>query len=511
MSRKRWAIAVFVVWGAALAWLVKREYFRSTGAKLAEAALSVPPGAVYYRLDVGGQQLGYASTTVDTITDSIRVVDVVVGDISALGRLYRTTARSSARLSRALRLEVVDAAFEEGGRRYDVRARFTPDSLMDLLLEAGHDQLRHQLRLRRSIVLPSLLSLRLAFGGELTSGSTYQIRLFDAPLLLQRDVTVRVAAETTLVSPDSAQYDSTTMSWVPAHLDTTPAFRIEESGSGGEASIWIDAQGRIVRVTTPAGMTLTRTAFELAVENFRHRDTARVAAASAHPGLGAIVPITPLAAHVEPGRVLLPELRVRVSGAPTSAFDLAGGDQRLAGDTVIIRRFPPESLIAPFRIPLHDSAFSATLEPEPFAPVGDPRVGFPLVALIRQERDPAVVAALLTHWVAARVHPDPSAFSPGPLFALNTSRGDAASATALYLTAGRMLGLPTRSAAGVLLIGGRFYYHAWPEVWLGRWVPVDPLYDQFPADAAHLRLAIDVPARQLALARRLGTLKIEAP
>src|SRR2546429_5706430 len=33
-----------------------RSFFRPTGARLAEAALSVPPGAVYYRLDVAGQR-----------------------------------------------------------------------------------------------------------------------------------------------------------------------------------------------------------------------------------------------------------------------------------------------------------------------------------------------------------------------------------------------------------------------------------------------------------------------
>ena len=55
MTRRGWATAILVVWVAALGWLVRREFFQSTGARLAEAALSVPPGAAYYRLDVGGQ------------------------------------------------------------------------------------------------------------------------------------------------------------------------------------------------------------------------------------------------------------------------------------------------------------------------------------------------------------------------------------------------------------------------------------------------------------------------
>ena len=32
-----------------------------------------------------------------------------------------------------------------------------------------------------------------------------------------------------------------------------------------------------------------------------------------------------------------------------------------------------------------------------------------------------------------------------------------------------------------------FFYHAWPEVYVGRWVSGDPTLNQFPADATHIR------------------------
>src|SRR2546428_12911270 len=85
--------------------------FRSTGARLAEAALAVPPGALFYRLAVGGQQVGYSSTTIDTPPDAVRVVNVFVLDVPALGALHRPTPRNSTMLSRALRLQRVEASF----------------------------------------------------------------------------------------------------------------------------------------------------------------------------------------------------------------------------------------------------------------------------------------------------------------------------------------------------------------------------------------------------------------
>src|SRR3989441_8799304 len=112
MTRRTWAVAILGAWAASLGWLVKREFFRPTGTRLAEAALSVPPGAVYYRLDVGGQQVGFASSTIDTAGSSILVEDVLVLDVPALGVLHRTTAKSRATLSRALRLQDLDATFD---------------------------------------------------------------------------------------------------------------------------------------------------------------------------------------------------------------------------------------------------------------------------------------------------------------------------------------------------------------------------------------------------------------
>jgi len=63
VTRRGWVIVVLVAWGTSLGWLVKRVFFLTTAARLAEAARSIAPGTVYYRLVVGGQQVGFASFT----------------------------------------------------------------------------------------------------------------------------------------------------------------------------------------------------------------------------------------------------------------------------------------------------------------------------------------------------------------------------------------------------------------------------------------------------------------
>src|SRR6266566_2620 len=330
MTRRRWALTIFAAWAIALAWLVKREYFRSTGAKLAEAALAVPPGSVFYRLAAGGQQVGYAGTTIDTTRDTIRVADVWVLDIPTLGAMHRTDARSTASVSRALRMQAVDVTYDGDAGRWHATARMVTDSALRLTLTAGGDSETTILRVARAPVLPDLLPLRVAFGGELKTGRSVHVGVFDPLLLAERDVSVTVAAESTLVVADSADYDSTAMAWVAVHFDTVRAFRLDQRAGGLVSSAWIDAQGHVVRAWTPGGFTVERTAFEIAYENFRHRDTLRLARATATPGPNDVIPLTLLAARTAPdpgpGR---DSLRVRLTGVDVAGLELSGGGQAL--------------------------------------------------------------------------------------------------------------------------------------------------------------------------------------
>ncbi len=519
MTRRHWATAVLLVWLLSLGWLVKREVFRSTGARLADAALSVPPGATFYRLDLGAQQVGFASATLDTLPDSIRVEDDFVLDVAAVGKLRRTKARSVAFLSRTLRLQRVDVTFDGDIGQFDAHGRVLGDSVLRVSIVSDGDSQVTRIPLTGPITLPSLLPLRLAFGGELQRGRTYSARLFDPLLLAMQDVTVRVAAESTLVVADSADLDSTTMVWGPEHFDTVRAFRIDYEANGVQVGNWIDAQGRIVRSSGPVGFAMERSAFEIAYENFRRRDTARVARNSAAPGLGDVVPATALAAGVrdgppDPGAA---SFRARLSGVNLAGFGVllggegVGGRQHLAGDTLeVSRESALQAHAAPYRLPATDTALARWLQPEPLIQSRDPRIAAQARLIVGvRDRSPARTAELLTHWVHANLRREVTEKVPSAEQVLETRRGDCNDAATLYVALARATGLPARTVSGLIYLQGRFYYHAWAEVYLGGWVAVDPTFDQYPADAAHLRFAIGGLARQVELFPLVGRLQLE--
>ena len=153
--------------------------------------------------------------------------------------------------------------------------------------------------------------------------------------------------------------------------------------------------------------------------------------------------------------------------------------------------------------------YANELAAEPLLQAAHPSVTALAARLAGGSRDPRVVAERINRWVHDSLKKEITFGLPNALQVLTSRSGDCNEHTQLYLAIARAAGIPARSAAGLAYVHGKFYYHAWPEVYLGDWVAVDPTFGQFPADAAHLRFIIGGLTRQADLLRLIGRLEIE--
>ena len=120
-------------------------------------------------------------------------------------------------------------------------------------------------------------------------------------------------------------------------------------------------------------------------------------------------------------------------------------------------------------------------------------------------------AKALSDWVYVSLTKSPTLSLPSATEVLEQRVGDCNEHAVLYTALSRAAGLPTRLSTGLAYTGGQFYYHAWPEVWLGRWVAVDPTLGQFPADPFHIRLltgGIETQYEVLSLLARGATIEV---
>ncbi len=507
MTRRATAVGIILIWAGALAWLAKTQYLRPRSELLADAALRIPPGANYYVVELGDQQVGFASNNVDTLPDTIQLQDVLLLEVPALGTVQRVEARTEAILTRTLRLRSFEAVMRGDGVRFGAIGTVSGDTLLTVAVESADYQQVLEIPLEGEIVIPALLPLRLVFGADLMVGASYAIPLFDPLLLRQRDVDIVVTAESTLAIPDSASYDSTTSMWVPARWDTLHAWQISQNLGGVPLEAWIDELGQVVEATSPVGFSMRRTAFEIAFENYQRRGGTRFDALTGsdiirQTAIAANVPLTPSGTE---------ELRVLLSGVELDGFDLTGGRQEMSGDTLIIHRETPDQLAAdPDRFaPDRSRELSDYTQPGPLVQSRDPRIQALARQIVGRRRDVASKAEALNDWVYQNIEKRITISIPSALEVLATRRGDCNEHTVLYVALARAVGIPARTAAGLVYVGGRFYYHAWPEVYLNGWVALDPTLRQFPADAAHLRFTIGGLAQQVELVRLIGRLQIQ--
>lgn len=516
------ALLILVAWTAGVGMLVRREFFREKAAVLAEAALRLGPSTSFYAVEQNGQQIGYASTTIDTSRTAFEVVDFFTADLPVAGQQFRASARSVISLSRSLAVRTFDVQIESSVSPMSVSGYADGDSAIVYVMNVpGQPSDTQRLAVSGPILLPTMIPAAAMLVTDPKVGRTVTIASFDPATLAAKDLTLRFAAESLFTLVDSARYDSTAMQFVPALRDTVRAWNLVPTEGQGFSG-WVDAQGRVVASTQPGGITIKRMAYEIAFENWRRARGSSGASARAAAGasggargttVGDILEGTAIAAGALPGASLSRSLRVRLSGTTLDGFDLQGGRQQLKGDELVITRESEAVLDADWSLAARSAGFRARFGPElreePLLQVNDPQIVALAVRIAGTSRDPRVVAERINRWVHDSLEKAITISVPNATQVLRTRRGDCNEHTQLFTALARAVGIPTRIATGVAYVNGKFYYHAWPEVRLRDWVAVDPTFGQFPADAAHLRFVRGGLTRQGELLRLVGTLRIE--
>jgi hypothetical protein len=99
-------------------------------------------------------------------------------------------------------------------------------------------------------------------------------------------------------------------------------------------------------------------------------------------------------------------------------------------------------------------------------------------------------AEKLCRWVHGRIIDKNLTVGFGSaLQTLESLEGDCTEHTVLFIALARSVGLPARVCAGIVFQRDAFYYHFWPEVYVGEWVAMEPTLGQIQADALHIQLA----------------------
>jgi len=277
--------------------------------------------------------------------------------------------------------------------------------------------------------------------------------------------------------------------------------RVELSFMGINSVLWLDDDFKLIKESSPAmGLEIIPLSKEQALAEI-----------TPDKAFDLITFFSVKLDRPTPNPRTLSYLKVEMQDITTENLDLDDDYQKLVSvhPIIIESTLPQLGELPTLALPIE--AQKKYLESSAYIQCTDRRIIDEARQIVGDEKDATNAAAKLVTGVYDLLEKNPTASLPSALDVLQMKKGDCNEHSILFTALARAMGIPTKIYVGLVnLEGYAYYYHAWCAVWLGTWVPVDPTFNQFPADVGHLKLKEGEIAEQAVVLKVVGKLKIKA-
>ncbi len=331
---------------------------------------------------------------------------------------------------------------------------------------------------------------------KLLGGENFSVRVFLEPLLASETMNVEVGKLMDLDIDGKKE----------------KVFPVTMKLKGFLTVTYITPEGRVLREISPMGF-VSRAVSEKQALDF---PLERVS----FTGLLAYSLIPVVAPIEKPAAVTL--FRARISGLDTP--DLIPKDDRqkiVSAEKTAAKRGPAwivtlevrknrAEKIARVNRPASAARFGEFMKPTFEAQSDDPAITAKAAEITGAETDMYRAAVKINRWVFANVKKKYIDTFSG-VATLKSLEGECQSHTNLFAALAKAAGIPARTVSGIVYAADYkgFLYHAWPEVWAGEWVAMDPTFGQDIADATHIKLTEGDLSVQLQLFEFIGKIGLE--
>jgi hypothetical protein len=400
--------------------------------------------------------------------------------INTMGMVQDLHLATRGRFNLDFSLADFDFEISSGRFAFAVKGSVTGDALSVQTRSAGSERTA-EVRLKKKPYLLGGITAAMR-ATELASGDTYTFDVFDPTTLGQTTVNVEVLGRED----------------IEINTIRNRATKVAMNFKGATQIAWIDTKGDVLKEKGILGIALEKATREEALHGLAleaSEDLTRFASVASNTVLE------------NPEQ--LSSLKIQIDGIRVERFQLDGGRQTLQNDVVTIQK---ETLVN--LADVLDENNLTTLEkiflrPEAFIQSDHPKIVALAQEIVGGQFTPLAKVRKLVDWVHHHIEKRPVLSLPDALATLENRVGDCNEHAVLLAALARASGIPCRVEAGLVYLQGRFYYHAWNLVYLGRWITVDALFSQIPADVSHVRFITGSQERQLDLMGIIGHVRLK--
>lgn len=439
------------------------------------------PVETWMEIYLQNAKVGYSQNRIQPLDEGYLAHESLFLRLNLMGRPSLIQTETQAALDEAFRLKNFHFSMRSGTTTFSVRGEIK-DRWM-IIRQKGSPETK--IRLEGPLYTGASFTY-LFRNASLAVGKSLSIPFFDPSTLTRNTLVLTVTGKETIRIHD-----------VPYRT-----FRLETNLMGQHLFFWVNEDGDLLKESGLMGMQLVRSNASRATEGLSGRG------GSDYYQL----------ASVESDRKLrhprdLSFLKVRLQGIAETPFKVSalnGGRQRYEKGTLEIRKeqLPPVGSLHLSRMILPSDA-RAYLEPELNVESHDPEIRRMARAVGDGEQDSVLVAEKLLKWVFQKIEKRPVLTIPSAREVLKTRVGDCNEHAVLLTALLRASSVPARVCAGLVYAKGKFFYHAWTECWLGKWISMDATLNQMPADATHIALVRGSVEKQTGIIALMGKVKVE--
>jgi hypothetical protein len=481
-------VGIILSWGVVMGLLADRTLWKPKGLRISPALAKegLKTGEEWWGVYWKGGKIGFAVTEQTPREGKILVAERLWLKLALLGVPQNIEQTLKYVLNENLTLESFEFTLKSGLFPFRLSGRVqdgleSPRKSLLLRIQSGDREQEKEIHLPEAPFLLGQTKLYFLAQG-LEPGKKYRIPAFDPASLSSAEMIAQVEGKDRLEIGGEER----------------ELYRVRQEFRGIAVKSWMDRNGQIWKEESPIGLIMVRESQQKA----RHQDWSP----------GKTIDLISLTAIPVDRQIPNPRatkfLRVRLRLADLAGLKIEGDRQTILGDEVIIKKeeFPLWSLSGKG---LPDHLKEETLGPTPFIQSDHPEIRRQARAIVEGIEDPAEQMRRIAAWVYREVRKQPAVSIPSALEVLRQRVGDCNEHAVLFSALVRALGIPARLQAGIIYQEGKFFYHAWVQVYWGSWVSVDPILNQIPADATHIRLVEGDLDRQVDLVRVIGRLMVE--